>query len=107
MTWGKMVLQWTATPQLALKRIVDLNHRYALDGRDPSSYGGLLWCLGQFDRPFEPAVPVIGKVRPRPSHEHARRLNIQRFEETWSMQRTDGLPRVAIVGAGCQERWQR
>ena len=31
----------------------------ALDGCDPSSYGGLLWCLGLFDRPFEPERPVM------------------------------------------------
>ena len=30
-------------------RAIDLNHRYALDGRDPASFGGLLWCFGAFD----------------------------------------------------------
>ncbi len=100
MTWGKMVLQWTATPQIALRHIVDLNHRYALDGRDPSSYGGLLWCLGQFDRPFEPSVPVLGTVRPRSSEDHSRRIDLKRFEETWLMQRSDRLPRIAVIGAG-------
>ncbi|MEL6898664.1 MAG: NAD(P)-binding protein, partial [Planctomycetota bacterium] len=52
MTWGKAMLDWTSSPQRALQMILDLNHRYALDGRDPCSYGGILWCLGQFDRPF-------------------------------------------------------
>ena len=33
----------------ALKLMIDLNHRFALDGNDPNSYGGLLWCLGLFD----------------------------------------------------------
>ena len=65
MTWGKMVPLWTRDPARALSTLIDLNHRYALDGRDPNSYGGLLWCLGGFDRPFEPARPVLGTVRPR------------------------------------------
>ncbi|HCH64033.1 MAG TPA: deoxyribodipyrimidine photolyase, partial [Deltaproteobacteria bacterium] len=46
MTWGKQLLQWTDGPEHAREVLVDLNHRYALDGRDPSSYGGLYWCLG-------------------------------------------------------------
>ena len=51
MTWGKQLVQWAPTPQQAHRWAIDLNHRYALDdGRDPSSYGGLLWCFGQFDR---------------------------------------------------------
>ena len=44
MTWGKAILNWKRTPQEALATIIDLNHRYALDGRDPASYGGILWC---------------------------------------------------------------
>ena len=62
MTWGKAVLGWTPDGETALAHLLDLNHRLALDGRDPSSYGGILWCLGQFDRPFEPEERVIGTV---------------------------------------------
>ena len=62
MTWGKAILYWTADASRALAMMIDLNHRYALDGRDPASYGGILWCLGQFDRPFPPARPVLGAV---------------------------------------------
>ena len=60
MTWGKAILEWTETPERALEVLIDLNHRYALDGRDPASYGGILWCLGQFDRPFPPEQPILG-----------------------------------------------
>jgi photolyase PhrII len=80
MTWGKAILHWSANAADAWDKLVDLNHRYALDGRDPASYGGLLWCLGQFDRPFQPEQPVIGTVRPRPTAEHAKRLDVRRFE---------------------------
>lgn len=80
MTWGKAILHWSASAADAWEKLVDLNHRYALDGRDPASYGGLLWCLGQFDRPFQPEQPVIGTIRPRPTAEHAKRLDVRRFE---------------------------
>ena len=79
MTWGKALLDWSANAEQCLERLVELNHRFALDGRDPSSYGGLLWCLGQFDRPFAPELPVIGTVRPRPTREHAQRLNVAAY----------------------------
>ena len=37
--------------ETALKHTIHLNHKYALDGCDPSSYGGILWCYGEFDGP--------------------------------------------------------
>ncbi len=100
MTWGKAFLQWTKSPRQALQYMIDLNHRYALDGRDPASYGGLLWCLGQFDRPFEPANPVMGTVRPRPIADHARRLDPEAYFERVSKTRLSKVPRVAVIGAG-------
>ena len=79
MTWGKALLSWTPDAKTALEHLIDLNHRYALDGRDPSSYGGILWCLGQFDRPFQPERPILGTVRPRPTRQHAKRLDVERY----------------------------
>jgi photolyase PhrII len=96
MTWGKALLEWSPTPEEALRRLVDLNHRYALDGRDPASYGGLLWCLGQFDRPF-PEAPVRGRVRGRSVASHARRLDVEAWRERIEVPRGQ---RVAVVGAG-------
>ena len=81
MTWGKALLPWTsdagkpcadcsfhiastvrfysemvlvvkpAGAETALKHTIHLNHKFALDGCDPSSYGGILWCYGEFDGP--------------------------------------------------------
>ncbi len=98
MTWGKAIPGWTRTPREALGTLVDLNHRYALDGRDPASYGGLLWCLGLFDRPFTPS-PVLGTVRARPTAVHAARLDVDAFAAKVDAARRT-LPRVAVVGAG-------
>ncbi len=100
MTWGKAILNWTASPKHALELMIDLNHRYALDGRDPASYGGLLWCLGQFDRPFEPARKIFGTVRPRSTSDHARRLDPQSYTKLVATPRYHHVPNVAVIGAG-------
>lgn len=100
MTWGKALLNWTQTPGHALDLLIDLNHRYALDGRDPSSYGGLLWCLGLFDRPITPAHPIFGTVRTRPTRDHTRRLDVARYHAHATRPLLDPLPKVAVIGAG-------
>ena len=100
MTWGKAILPWAGSPERALQIAIDLNHRYALDGRDPSSYGGLLWCFGQFDRPFQPPQPIFGEVRPRPLEEHSRRLDLKKFRGHVDRSVGAGPPHVAVVGAG-------
>ena len=63
MYWGKRLILWTADPEEALKVALYLNNKYALDGRDPSSYAGVGWCFGLHDRPF-PERRVFGNVRP-------------------------------------------
>ena len=54
MLWGKKILQWSPTPHLALKIMIELNNKYALDGRDPNSYSGIFWVLGRYDRAWGP-----------------------------------------------------
>ncbi|NBC96306.1 MAG: FAD-dependent oxidoreductase, partial [Deinococcus-Thermus bacterium] len=99
MTWGKEIVGWTPDAATALDRLIDLNHRYALDGRDPNSYGGLLWCLGGFDRPFDPPQAVLGRVRPRSAAIHARRLDVDAY--TAQVAGPAGTaPAVAVIGAG-------
>ncbi len=100
MSWGKAFLGWTRSPERALRLMIDLNHRYALDGSDPNSYGGLLYCLGLFDRPFSPAQPVFGAVRTRSTRAHARRLDLGAYRDRANTRRTCHLRRVAVVGAG-------
>jgi photolyase PhrII len=62
MLWGKAVVQWTRTAADALAILEHLNNKYALDGRDPSTYLNLHWVLGKFDRPFY-RRPIFGTVR--------------------------------------------
>ncbi|MFT4623307.1 MAG: photolyase PhrII [Myxococcota bacterium] len=100
MTWGKALVQWTPDAGTALRQLIDLNHRYALDGRDPASYGGLLWCLGGFDRPFSPAQPILGEVRPRPTEAHARRLDLGAYRAHVGRPLRKDPPRTLVIGAG-------
>ena len=100
MTWGKAVAGWTRDAAETLTTLIDLNHRYALDGRDPASFGGILWCLGQFDRAFTPETPVLGTVRSRPSNAHAARINVDAYKRH-VRRPTHAHPKsVAVIGAG-------
>ena len=99
MTWGKALLKWTRDPQSALATLIDLNHRYALDGRDPASYGGILWCLGQFDRPFPPERAILGTVRPRETRTHESRLDVAEYGARCRAPACRPT-RVVVVGAG-------
>jgi deoxyribodipyrimidine photo-lyase len=62
MYWGKKILEWTESPQEALRIALYLNNKYELDGRDANSFAGVAWCLGKHDRPWGER-PVFGKVR--------------------------------------------
>ena len=100
MTWGKAILLWVKEPERALQWMIDLNHRYALDGNDPNSYGGLLWCLGLFDRPFKPPKPIIGTLRPRSTRSHANRLDMTAYRAKIELPASGRQLNVAVVGAG-------
>lgn len=63
MLWGKSTLLWTKRYKHALEHLILLNNKYGLDGRDPSSFGGIQWCFGKFDRPWFDK-PVWGVIRP-------------------------------------------
>ncbi len=63
MLWGKTVLLWTSTYHEALSNLLYLNDKYALDGRDANSVGGIMWCLGLWDRPWG-NKPIWGGIRP-------------------------------------------
>jgi len=52
MLWGKRVIEWQRSYEMAFELLVHLNNKYALDGRDPNSYAGILWCFGKHDRPW-------------------------------------------------------
>ena len=62
MYWGKKIIEWSRSPDDALRTALYLNDRYALDGRDPNSYTNILWCFGLHDRPWIER-PIFGQIR--------------------------------------------
>jgi deoxyribodipyrimidine photo-lyase len=84
MLWGKKILQWTRTPQEAAKIMIQLNNKYALDGRDPNSYSGIFWVLGRYDRPWAPVRPVFGSIRYMSSENTARKLSVKKYLRKYS-----------------------
>ncbi len=79
MLWGKKILEWTASPGDALEVMIELNNKYALDGRDPNSYSGIFWTLGRYDRPWAPERPVFGTVRYMSSANTARKMRVKPY----------------------------
>jgi deoxyribodipyrimidine photo-lyase len=84
MLWGKKILEWSPSPKAALATMIELNNRFAVDGRDPNSYCGILWCLGLFDRPWGPERPIFGTVRYMSSSATARKLRLKQYLARWS-----------------------
>ncbi|MEM7048475.1 MAG: deoxyribodipyrimidine photolyase [Acidobacteriota bacterium] len=80
MLWGKKIFEWSETPRQALERMVELNNKYALDGRNPNSYSGIFWCLGLFDRAWGPERPIFGKIRYMTSDSTRRKLDAKAYE---------------------------
>lgn len=83
MLWGKNVIAWLRTYEEAFESLVHLNNKYCLDGRDPNSYAGILWCFGKHDRPWMER-PVFGQIRYMTSRSTGRKFDSRRYIE-WTL----------------------
>ena len=79
MLWGKKILHWSESPQEAHRIMVELNNKYGLDGRDPNSWGGIMWTLGRYDRAWGPEREIFGKVRYMTSENTARKVRVKNY----------------------------
>jgi len=79
MLWGKKILEWSPTPEDALAVMIELNNRYAVDGRDPNSYSGIFWVLGRYDRAWGPERPIYGTIRYMTSDSTRKKLKLTRY----------------------------
>lgn len=98
MLWGKKILEWSPSPEAALAAMLELNDRYALDGRDPNSYTGIMWVLGRHDRPWAPERPVYGTVRYMSSENQARKHAVRRYLARFGP--PEGPAQAALPGLG-------
>jgi len=83
MLWGKKVLEWSHTPAEAFATLVELNNRYALDGRNPNSYTGISWVFGRYDRPWAPERDVYGVLRYMSSANTVKKLKMKGYLAQW------------------------
>ena len=60
--------------------MIRLHPRYALDGRNPNTYTGILWCFGKHDRAWGPQRPVFGLVRYMASENTKRKINYPAYK---------------------------
>jgi deoxyribodipyrimidine photo-lyase len=84
MLWGKKVLHWSPSPQEALATLIELNNKYALDGRNPNSTSGIFWCFGRYDRPWAPERPIFGVIRYMSSESTRRKFSVDRYVARWA-----------------------
>ncbi len=79
MLWGKKILHWSPSPREALDIMIELNNKYALDGRDPNSYSGIFWVLGRYDRAWGPEREIFGKIRYMTSENTAKKHRLKEY----------------------------
>jgi deoxyribodipyrimidine photo-lyase len=79
MLWGKKILEWSESPVGAVRAMIELNDKWALDGRDPNSYSGIFWVLGRYDRAWGPERPIFGTVRFLSSRSTVRKLRMRKY----------------------------
>jgi deoxyribodipyrimidine photo-lyase len=83
MYWAKKILEWSASPEEAIKTALYLNDRYELDGRDPNGYAGVAWSIGGVhDRAWKER-PVFGKVRYMNYAGCARKFDVKEYVARW------------------------
>ncbi len=84
MFWAKKILEWSVSPELALKTAIILNDRYQLDGRSPNGYVGALWSIaGLHDRPWKKR-PVYGAIRYMNERGCRRKFKVDEYISRWN-----------------------
>ncbi len=79
MYWAKKILEWTNTPEYAIKVALYLNDRYELDGTDPNGVVGVMWSIaGVHDRAWTER-PIFGKIRYMNFNGAKRKFDVQAY----------------------------
>lgn len=83
MYWAKKILEWSRTPQQALRTAIELNDRYQLDGRDPNGYVGIAWSIGGLhDKPWFDRK-IFGMVRYMSATGLEKKFDTQTYIRQW------------------------
>ncbi|MDD1756922.1 MAG: deoxyribodipyrimidine photo-lyase [Methanomassiliicoccales archaeon] len=84
MYWAKKILEWSETPEEAMRTAIMLNDRYELDGRDPNGYTGIAWSIGGVHDRAWPSRKVFGKVRFMSYGGAKSKFDVESYIERWS-----------------------
>ncbi|MFK7741815.1 MAG: deoxyribodipyrimidine photolyase, partial [Planctomycetota bacterium] len=76
--------EWSRSAADAMAVLIELNNRYAIDGRNPNSYSGISWVLGRYDRPWAPERPVYGMIRYMSSANTVKKLRMKGWLAEWA-----------------------
>jgi len=79
MYWAKKILEWSETPEEALKIAIYLNDKYELDGRDPNGYTGCAWSIGGIHDRAWVERKIFGKIRYMNRNGCKRKFNIDLY----------------------------
>jgi len=79
MYWAKKILEWSKSPEEALKIAIFLNDKYELDGRDPNGYTGCAWAIGGLHDRAWAERPVYGKIRYMNRNGAKRKFDIDKY----------------------------
>ncbi|HSW54436.1 MAG TPA: deoxyribodipyrimidine photo-lyase [Ignavibacteriaceae bacterium] len=79
MYWAKKILEWSKSPEEALRIAIYLNDKYELDGRDPNGYVGCAWSIGGVHDRAWAERPVYGKIRYMNRNGAARKFDVSSY----------------------------
>lgn len=79
MYWAKKILEWSKSPEEALRIAIYLNDKYELDGRDPNGYVGCAWSIGGVHDRAWTERPVFGKIRYMNFNGAKRKFDVQSY----------------------------
>lgn len=79
MYWAKKILEWSKSPEEALRIAICLNDKYELDGRDPNGFVGCAWSIGGVHDRAWAERPVYGKIRYMNRNGAARKFDVNSY----------------------------
>ena len=83
MYWAKKILEWSKSPEDALRIAIYLNDKYELDGRDPNGYVGCAWSIGGVQDRAWTERKIFGKIRYMNYNGCKRKFVVESYINKW------------------------
>ncbi len=97
MYWAKKILEWSISPEVALKNAIYLNDKYAFDSPSCNGYAGILWAIGALhDRAFKDYY-VTGKIRRMTYRAMEKKFDISVYIKKWEHENSHDIKTQKIT----------